>query len=45
IPGKADQLNILRQGSTDLYKDNVDCMNAFCAILVFENFEGGDLVL
>ncbi|CAI2195241.1 8091_t:CDS:1, partial [Funneliformis geosporum] len=45
IPGKADQLNILRQGDTDPHKDNVDCMNAFCAIVVFGDFEGGDLVL
>ena len=45
IPGKADQLNILRQGGTDPHKDNVDCMNAFCAIVVFGDFEGGDLVL
>jgi hypothetical protein len=45
IPGKADQLNILRQGGTDSHKDNIDCMNAFCTIVVFGNFEGGDLVL
>jgi hypothetical protein len=45
IPGKADQLNTLRQGATDPHKDNVDCLNAFCAIVVFGEFEGGDLVL
>jgi len=29
----------------DPHKDNLDCMYAFCAIVVFGDFEGEDLVL
>ena len=45
IPGNNDKLNEQRQGATDPHKDNNDCKNAFCVIVVFGKFEGGDLVL
>jgi len=45
IPGNNDKLNEQKQGATDPHKDNNDCKNAFCMIVVFGEFEGGDLVL
>ena len=37
--------DLIRQGTTDPHKDQYDCLYAFCVIVVFGNFEGGDLVL
>jgi len=37
-------LNI-RQGATDPHKDDKDCLYAFCAIVIFGEFKGGDLIL
>ena len=45
IPGNYDQLNKKRQGATDPHKDYNDCMYAFYIIVVFGDFEEGDLVL
>src|SRR6266540_1594921 len=35
----------IRQGATDPHKDDNDCLYSFCVIVVFGNFEGGDLIL
>ena len=45
IPENNDKLNEQRQGATDPHKDNNDCKNAFCVIVVFGEFERKDLVL
>jgi len=45
ITEEDDKLNLVRQGATDPHKDNNDCKYAFCVIVVFGDFEGGDLVL
>ena len=37
--------DLIRQGATDPHKDQNDCLYAFCAVVVFGDFEGGDLVL
>ena len=37
--------DLIRQAATDPHKDQNDCLYAFCAVVVFGNFEGGDLVL
>jgi len=35
----------IRQGAVDIHKDTNDVLNAFCVIVVFGKFTGGDLVL
>ena len=35
----------IRQGATDPHKDDNDCLYSFCVIVVFGNFEGGNLIL
>jgi len=40
-----DDNNSIRQGAVDVHKDNNDVLYAFCVIVVFGNFEGGDLIL
>ena len=37
--------DLIRQGATDRHKDQNDCLYAFCAVVVFGDFEGGDLAL
>ena len=34
-----------RQGAVDVHKDKNDVLNAFCVIVVFGKFTGGDLIL
>src|SRR6266498_3062252 len=44
IYNKKKNQNII-QGATDPYKNDNDCLYSFCVIVVFGNFEGGNLIL
>ena len=41
----SDSLNQVRQGAVDLHKDSNDCLYAYCVIVVFGTFKGGDIKL
>jgi len=42
---ETDQLNIKRQGAIDPHKDMMDCLYSFCIVVIFEDFEGGNIIL